>query len=144
VARFLSSREVYNLKIKIYKTIILRLVLYGCETWSLISREECRLKVFENRILRPIFGPKRDVNGEWRRLHTKELHNLYRSPNIVRVIKSRRLRWAGHLARMEDDTNYEVPHCGVFSSPHSHLPWVQVFASGFCFQILSACIPSLT
>ena len=72
-------------------------VLYGCETWSLTLREECRLRVFENRILRP----KRDENGEWRWLHNEELHNLDRSPNIVRVIKSKRLRWAGHVARME-------------------------------------------
>ena len=74
-----------NLKIEIYKTIILPLVLYGCETWSLTLREEYRLRVFENIILRRIFGPKRDVNREWRRLHDEELHSLYRSPNIVRV-----------------------------------------------------------
>ena len=78
-------------------------MLYGCKTWSLILREESRLRVFENRILRRIFGPKRDENGKWRRLHNEELHSLYRSPNIVRVIKSRRLRWAGHVARMEGD-----------------------------------------
>ena len=83
--------------IKIYKTIILPVVLYGCETWSLTLREECRLRVFENRILRRIFGPKRDENGEWRRLYNEELHSLYRSPNIVRVIKPRRLRWAGQM-----------------------------------------------
>ena len=90
-----------DLKIKIYKTIILPVVLYGCETWSLTLREECRLRVFENRILRQIFGPKRDENGEWRRLHNEEIHSLYHPPNIVRVIKSRRLRWAGNVARME-------------------------------------------
>ena len=81
-----------NLKIKIYKTIVLPVVLYGCGTWSLTLREECRLRVFENRILRQIFGPKRDENGEWRRLHNEELHSLYRSPNIDRVIKSKRLK----------------------------------------------------
>jgi hypothetical protein len=64
-------------------------------------REECRLRVFENKVLSRIFGPKRDeVRGEWRRLHNKELYALYSSPNIIRVIKLRRLRWAGHVARM--------------------------------------------
>jgi hypothetical protein len=88
-------------KIKIYRTIILPVVLYMCETWSLTLREECRLRVFENMVLRRKFGPKRDeVKGEWRRLHNKELYALYSSPNIIRVIKSRRLRWAGHVACM--------------------------------------------
>ena len=82
-----------NLKIKIYKTIILPVVLYGCETWSLILREECSLRVVENRILRRIFGPKTDENWEWRRLNNEKLHSLYRLPNLVRAIKSRRLRW---------------------------------------------------
>ena len=77
-------------------------MLYGYETWSLVLREECWLRVFENRILRRILGPKRDENGEWRRLHNEELHSLYLSSNIVRMIKSRRLRWAGHVARMEE------------------------------------------
>ena len=77
-------------------------MLYGCETWSLTLREECRLRVFENRILRRIFGPKMHENGEWRRLHNEELHSLYCSPNEVRVNKSRRLRWAGYVARMEE------------------------------------------
>ena len=92
-----------NLKIKIYGTIILPVVLYGCETWSLTLREEHRLRVFENRVFRRIFGPKRDgVTGEWRKLHNEELNDLYCSPNIVRVIKSTRMRWAGHVARIEE------------------------------------------
>jgi hypothetical protein len=96
-----SSLILKNLKIKTDRTIVLQVVLCGCETWSLISREECRLRVFENKVLRRIFGPKMDeVTGEWRRLHNKELYALYSSPSIIRVIKSRRLRWAGHVERM--------------------------------------------
>jgi hypothetical protein len=80
-------------KIKIYKTIILRVVLYGCETRSVTLREEHRLRVFENRVLRRISGHKRDgVMGGWRKLHNKELHNLYSSPDIIWVIKSGRMR----------------------------------------------------
>jgi hypothetical protein len=99
-----------NLKIKIYRTIILPVVLYGCETWSLTLREERKLRVFKNVVLRRIFGPRRDkVTGEWRRLHNKELNDLYSSPNIVRVIKSRRMRWAGHVVRMgEEGGSYRV------------------------------------
>jgi hypothetical protein len=83
----LSSRLITrNLKIKIYKTVIFPVVLYGCETWSLTLGEEHRLKVFENRVLRKIFGPKREEDGSWRKLHNDELHSLYSSPNIVRVI----------------------------------------------------------
>jgi hypothetical protein len=76
-----------NLKIKIYRTIILPVVLYGCETWSLTLREEHRLRVFESRVLRRIFGPKMEEGRSWRNLHNDELHSLYSSPNIVRVIK---------------------------------------------------------
>jgi hypothetical protein len=90
-----------NIKIRIYKSITLPVVLYGCETWSSTLREEHRLRVFENRVLRRIFGPKRDeVTGGWRKLHNEELHNLYSSRNIIRMIKSRRMRWAGHVARV--------------------------------------------
>jgi hypothetical protein len=75
--------------------------LYGCETWSLTLREEHGLRVFDNRVLRRIFGSKRDeVAGEWRKFHNEELHNFYSSPDIVRQVKSRRMRWAEHVARM--------------------------------------------
>ena len=90
-----------NLKIKIYSTIILPVVLYGCETWSLTLREERMLRVFENRVLWRAFGPRRDeVTGEGKKLHNEELNDLYSSPNIVRVIRSRRMRWEGHVARI--------------------------------------------
>jgi hypothetical protein len=90
----------------IYKTIILPVILYGCKTWSLTLREEHRLRVFKNKVLRRIFGPKRDeVMGGWRKLHNEELHDLYSSPSIIRIIKSRRMRWAGHVARMGEERN---------------------------------------
>ena len=97
-----------KLKVNTYKTIILPFVLYGCETWSLTLREEHRLMMFENKVLRKIFGAKRDeITGEWRKLHNAELHALYSSPNITRSLKSRRLRWAGHVA--------------VWNSPEMHM-----------------------
>jgi hypothetical protein len=93
-----------NVNVKKYKTIILPVVLYGCETWSLTLKEEHRLKMFENRVLRRIFAPKSDeVTGEWRKLHNEELHILYYSPDIIRQIKSRRMRWAGHVALMGEE-----------------------------------------
>jgi hypothetical protein len=91
-----------NLKIKIYKIVILPVVLYGCETWSLTFGEEHRLRVFENRVLRKIFGPKREEDRSRRKLHNDELHSLYASPNIFRVIRSKRMRWVGHVARIGD------------------------------------------
>jgi len=102
VQNLVSSRLLSkNLKIKMSRTIILPVVLYGCETWLLTLREEHRLRVFENRVLRRIFGPKRnEVTGEWRKLHNEELNDLYSSSSIVRVIKSKRMRWAGLVAQM--------------------------------------------
>jgi hypothetical protein len=78
--------------------------MYGCEIWSLTLREERKLRLFENTMLRRIFGPRREeVTGEWRRLHNEELNDLYSSPKILRVIKSRRMGWAGHVARMGEE-----------------------------------------
>ena len=102
VQNLLSSNMISkNIKVKMYRTIIFPLILYGCETWSLTFREESRLGVFENRVLRRIFRSTRDgVTGEWRKLHNKELNDLYYLPNTIRVMKSRRMRWMGHAARM--------------------------------------------
>jgi hypothetical protein len=111
VQSFLCSRLLCtNVKVKIYKTVILPVVLYWCETRSLTSTEEHRLRVFENRMLRRIFGPTRDeATAEWRKLHNGELHNMYSSPDIIRQNKSRRMRWAGHVARMGKGRNlYKV------------------------------------
>ena len=84
--------------------LIFPIVLYGCETWSLTLREERKLRVFENMVLRRIFGLRRgEIMGEWRTLHNEELNDLYSSPTIVRMIKPRRMRWAGHVARMDEE-----------------------------------------
>jgi len=93
--------------------------LYGCETWSLTLRDERRLRVFENRVLRRIFGPKKDeLTGEWRKLHNEELSDLYSSPNIVRVINSRRMRWAGHVVCMGRGDLYR----GLVGKPEGKTP----------------------
>ena len=102
VQSFWSSSLLFkNLKTKIYRTEILPVVMCGCETWSLTLKEDRRLRVLENGVLRRIFGPKRDeVTGKWRRLHNEELNDLYCSLCIVWVIKLRRIRWAGRVAGM--------------------------------------------
>jgi hypothetical protein len=105
VQNLLSSRLLSkNRNFKIYTNIILPVVFYGCETWSLNLREERRLRVFENGVLRRIFGPKMDeLAGEWRKLHNEKLNDLYPLPNNVRVVKSKRMRWAGNVVRMGED-----------------------------------------
>jgi hypothetical protein len=102
VQNLLSSRLLSKyLKIRIYKTIVLPVVLYGCEFWALTLREEHRLWVFESRVLRRTFGPKRrEVTGEWRKLYNEDLRDLYSLPSVIIIIKSRRMRWADHVARM--------------------------------------------
>jgi hypothetical protein len=96
---FVFPSHIKNVKIKIYKTLILQVVLYGCEISSLTLGEEHRLRVSENRVLR-IFGRKMYEDGSWRKLHNNELHNLYSSPSVISMIKSRRMRRTGHVARM--------------------------------------------
>ena len=109
---FVFQVAIKNLKIKIYRTVILSVVLYGCETWFLTLREERKPRLFENMVLR-IFGSRKDeVTGERRRLHNEALNNLYYSPNIVRVIKSRRMRWVEHVARMGEERGCIGSWCG--------------------------------
>jgi hypothetical protein len=101
---FVFQFSIPKLKDQYYRTIILPVVLYECETWSLTLREARRLRVFENRVLRGIFGPKRDeATGERKKLHNEELNDLYFLPNILRVVKSKKMRWAGHVARMGEE-----------------------------------------
>jgi hypothetical protein len=121
VQSLLSSRLLSrNVKVKIHKTIILPVVLYGGETWSLTLREEHRLRMFENRVLRRIFGRKREeVTGEWRKLNNEELHILYSSQNIIRQIKSRRMRWVGHMAR----TGEECVQCFDGKARRKEITW---------------------
>jgi hypothetical protein len=99
VQNLLSSRLLLkNVKIRMYKAIILPVVLHCCETYFLALREEYRLRVFENRVLRRIFGPKKDeAMGRWRKLHNKELHDLYSLPSMIRIMKLRRMEWAGGI-----------------------------------------------
>jgi hypothetical protein len=100
---FVFPFHIKKLKLKLHKTVILPVVFYGSVNWSLTLREENRLRVlFENRALRRISGPEREEDGSWRKVHDNKLPGLYSSSNIVRVIKSRRMRWAGHVARMEE------------------------------------------
>jgi hypothetical protein len=138
VQNILSSRLISkNIKIKIYKTIILPVVLYGCETWSLTLREEHKLRVFENSVLRRIFHPKREEDGSWRKLHNDELHNLSSSPNIVRVIKSRRMKWTGHVARMGGRGIYRVLVGRPKSKRSEGKPRRITLRSGLCELALS-------
>jgi hypothetical protein len=93
-------------EVRIYKTIILLVFLYRCETWSQRVREEHKLRALEKRVLRRIYGPKWDgVTGGWRKLHNEELHNVHSSPSIIRIIKWRRMRWTGHVERMGEKRN---------------------------------------
>jgi hypothetical protein len=102
---FSSHLLLRNIKVEVYKTIIVPFVLYGCDTSSLILRQEHRLRVFENSFVRRIFLPQRDeVTGEWRKLHSEEHHDLYLSPDSMKQIESRRMRWAVHMARRGEET----------------------------------------
>jgi hypothetical protein len=121
VQDLLSSRLLSkNTNIKIYRTIIFPVVWYGCETWSFIWREKHKLRLFENRVLRKIFGPKgNEVTGDWRRLHNEERYDLYSSPNIIRVNKSRRIRWARHVIRRGEGRGV---HRVLVAKPEVNIP----------------------
>jgi hypothetical protein len=97
------QHNVWNSELSLCNNVGNSASFYGCKTCSLTLREEHRLRAFENRVLKGIFGPKRDDITEWRKLHNEELHNLYSSPNIIRQIKSWRMSWAGHVARIGED-----------------------------------------
>jgi hypothetical protein len=95
-----------NIKVRIHKITIVPVALYGCETWSLTLREEHTRMVFETRMLRRICGPKREeVMEGWRKLHNEDLCDLYSLPSIIRIMKSRRMRWTGHMAKMGEKRN---------------------------------------
>jgi hypothetical protein len=112
-------------------------ILYGCETWSLTLREEHRLRVFENRVLRRIFGPKRDeVTGGWRELHNEELHDLYSSPSVIRIIKSRMMRWAGHVGKPEGKRPLRRPRCRWVDT-------INIFLNPILFTICSSTFSKL-
>jgi hypothetical protein len=115
-----------NLNIKIYKSIILPVVLYSCQSQCLTLREEHTLRELENRVLKKIFGPKEDeLAGGWRKLYNEELHKLYFSSNIIRMIKSRRMRWTGHVAHMRDKSNEYIVLVGKLKGkrPLGHKRW---------------------
>ncbi|KAJ4441369.1 hypothetical protein ANN_11224 [Periplaneta americana] len=145
-----SFEEVEKFKYLGATSAILPVLLYGCETWTLNLRDEQRLRVFENKVLRKIFAAKTDeVTGEWRKLHNAELHSLYSSPDIIRNIKSRRLRWAGHVTRMDESRNaYRV----LVGRPEGKRPFgkpIWVPSDSFCNPLISdqqysASIPAST
>jgi hypothetical protein len=124
-----SSLLSRNVKVEMYKSIILPRALYGCETWSLTLTEVHRLRVFENWVLRSMFGSKtEEVTGEWRKVCNEELHNLCSFPNIIRHIKSRRLRWVGHLACMGEERKvYKV----LVGKPEGKIPLVAYVSCTF-------------
>jgi hypothetical protein len=143
-----KKRYIKNVTFRLRKKTIFHVVLYGCETWSLTLREKRRLRVFENRALRRIFGPKREeVTGGWRRLHYEDLHDLYISLNIIKVITSRRMRRAGHVTRMGEMRNAYRILVGIPKemSPlgRSKLRWeddIRMILRKYCGNVGSGCI----